>query len=72
MIITKEMAEKARTLSTENIKDYIENAVHNNYPLPASFTMEALQLELMRRGERPFLYYESCDAIQQHWQHNTI
>lgn len=49
-MITKEMAEKAKTLSTDTIRNYILTSVEE---IPDNVSLESLQLELLRRGEKP-------------------
>lgn len=55
-MITREMAEKAKTLSTDTIRSYILASIENNRTIPWNMSMESLQLELLRRGEKPVEY----------------
>lgn len=58
-MITREMAEKAKTLSTDTIKNYILASIENNQTIPWNMSVESLQLELLRRGEKPVEYHNN-------------
>ena len=58
-MITREMAEKAKTLSTDTIRSYILASIENNQTIPWNMSVESLQLELLRRGEKPVEYHNN-------------
>lgn len=51
--------EKVKDWSTDTIKNYIWMAVDNGQPVPGCVSVEALRMELKRRGEKPIGYHNT-------------
>lgn len=51
--------EKIKNWSTDTIKNYIWMAVACDQPIPGCVSVEALRMELMRRGEEPKGYHNT-------------
>lgn len=51
--------EKIKDWSTNTIKNYIWMAVDCDQPVPSCVSVEALRMELMRRGEKPTGYHNT-------------
>ena len=53
------MVEKIKNWSTNTIKNYIWMAVDCDQPIPGCISVEALRMELERRGEEPKGYHNT-------------
>lgn len=51
--------EKIKDWSTNTIKNYIWMAADNGQPVPGCVSVEALRMELKRRGEEPKGYHNT-------------
>lgn len=50
---------KAKKMSTNEIKNHIWSNVSNGQPIPGEISVEALRVELIRRGEEPKGYHNT-------------
>lgn len=58
-MVTQWEMEKIKDWSTNTIKNYIWMAVDCDQPIPGCVSVEALRMELKRRGEEPKGYHNT-------------
>lgn len=58
-MVEKWELEKIEDWSTNTIKNFIWLAVECNQPIPGCVSVDALRMELVRRGEEPKGYHDT-------------
>lgn len=55
--------EHIKDWTVESIRNWIWMAKDNGQPVPGCVSVEALRMELVRRGESPVGYHENADDV---------